>query len=72
MNKIEFCVDWIDTDGKVNYQFIELKTYEDLKVMWRTYHHRLTKGSIEFDANILRFFENIIKMLKHPESLDGV
>lgn len=27
----------------------------------------LTKGSIEFDAKISRFMEDITKMLKHPE-----
>lgn len=33
VGKIDFCADWIDTDGKVKDNFIELKTDEELKVM---------------------------------------
>lgn len=63
VSKIEFPAPWIDTDGKVKYNHIDLKTHEDLKVMQRTYHCRLTKGSIEFDAIISRYIEDVIKML---------
>lgn len=48
----------------VKYDRIELKSDEDLRVMWRTYHHRLTKGLIEFDAEVSRLVDDIIKMLK--------
>lgn len=53
-------------DEKVKYNHIESKTDGDLKVMWRKYYCRLTKGSIEFDATIYRFVDDIIKMLKRP------
>lgn len=67
-SKIEFRASWIDTDGNVKYNHIKLKTDEDLKIIWRTYHCRLTKGPIEFDAVISKFVDDIIKMLKRPES----
>ena len=72
MRKIEFREDWIDTDGKVKYNLIELKTDEDVKNMWRSFRCRLTKGSIELDAKISRFVDNIMKMMKRPESSGGV
>lgn len=68
VSEIEFCTNWIDTDGKVKYNFIELKTSEDLKVIWRTCHRRLTTGPIEFDATIYKYVDDIIKMLKRSES----
>lgn len=46
---------------------IMLKTYEDTNVMWRIYHHRITKGSIKFDAIISRYVDDIAKMLKHAD-----
>lgn len=56
----------------VKYNLIDLKTDEDLKAMWRSYQCMLTKGPIEFDATISRFVDDIIKMLKHPESSGSV
>lgn len=56
----------------VKYGLIELKIDEDLKVMRRTFHCRLTKGSIKFDATISRSVNNIIKMLKCLESSASV
>lgn len=47
---------------------MELNIDEYLKVMWRTYHCRVTKGLIEFDATITRSVNDIIKMLKRLES----
>lgn len=70
--KIEFREDWINNDGRVKYNFIELKTDEDLKIMWRSYHHRLTNGPIEFDATIFIFVDTIFKMLKRLESSGSV
>lgn len=58
---------WVDTDARVKYDYIELKSDKDLKVMWKTYHCRLTKGPNEFDVIISRPVDDIIKMLKHPE-----
>ncbi|XP_050919013.1 uncharacterized protein LOC127136509 [Lathyrus oleraceus] len=70
--KIEFPEDWIDIDGRVKYNLIELKTNEDLTVMWRSFRCRLTKGLIELDAKISRFVDDIIKMLKCPKSSGSV
>lgn len=72
VGKIEFRAPWIDTGIRVKYNYIKLKTDEDLKVMWRTYHCELTKKSIKFDVTIFSFIDNIIKMLKRPESFVNV
>lgn len=64
MRKIEFCEDLIDFNGRVKDNFIELKIDEYLMVMRRSFRRRLTKGPIELDAKILRFVDEIIKMLK--------
>ena len=56
----------------MKYNLIELNTDEDLKVMWRTYHRKLTKGPIKFDAIIYRFVGDIIKMLKRPKSSSSI
>lgn len=66
MSKIEFYAPWIDNDKKVKYNHIELKVGEDLKVMWRTYHRRLTKGRTKFDGKFSRHVDDVIKMLKRP------
>lgn len=70
--KIKFLEDWIDTDEKVKYDLIELKTDEDMNVIWRKFHRMLNKGPIEFDATISRLVVDIIKMLKCPEAFDCV
>ena len=49
----------------MKYNFIELKTDEDLIDMWRSFRCRLTKGSIELDAKISRSVDDIIKMLNY-------
>lgn len=66
--RIEFRAPSINTQGNMKYNTFKLKTDEDLNVLWRTYHHRPTKGSIEFDAMIVRSINDIIKMIKHQES----
>lgn len=66
VSKVKFFAPWIDIDGTMKYDHIELKSVEVLKVVWRTYNHRLTKGPIEFDATIFRSVDDIIKMLKRP------
>lgn len=71
-SRIEFCGDLIDTDRSVKYNIIELNTDGDLKDMWRTYHRRLTKGSIMFEATTFRSVDDMIKMLKRPDSYDNV
>ncbi|XP_050915338.1 uncharacterized protein LOC127130358 [Lathyrus oleraceus] len=68
VRKIEFCEDWIDIDGRVKCNLIELKTNEDMKDMWRSFRCRITKGSIELDAKISRFVDDIMKMMKRLES----
>lgn len=40
--------------------------------MWRTYHRRPIKGPIEFDGILVRFVDDIIKMLKSPKSSSNV
>lgn len=67
VSKNKFLALWIDIDGRVKYDSIELKSDEKFKVMRKIYHLRLTKGPIEFDATITRFVNNIIKMLKCQE-----
>ncbi|XP_058755606.1 uncharacterized protein LOC131628809 [Vicia villosa] len=67
VRKIEFREDCIDSNGRVKCNLIELKTDEDVKTMWKSFRRRITKGSIELDAHIIRFVDDIIKMLKHPE-----
>lgn len=71
VSKIEFREDQIDIGGRVKYILIELKTDEDLKAMQRSFHRRLTKGPIGFDATISRCVD-IIKMLKRLESSGSV
>ncbi|XP_058772492.1 uncharacterized protein LOC131646478 [Vicia villosa] len=68
VTKIEFLEDWIDTNGRVKYNLIELKDDEDVKVMWKSFRRRITKGLIELDAQIQRSVDDIMKMLKRPES----
>lgn len=63
--KIWFRINLIDNEGKAAYKLIELKTDKDLKAIWRTIHHRITKRSIEFKEQISRFVDDIIEMLKH-------
>lgn len=70
--KIEFREYSIDTDGRLKYNFVELKTHEDLTVMWRSFLRRLTKVPIDLDAKISRSVNDIIKMLKRLESYDNV
>ena len=47
VTKIEFWEDWIDTNGMVKYNLIELKNDEDVKAMWKSFRCRITKGLIE-------------------------
>lgn len=50
----------------------ELHTNKDLKDMWNTYHRYETKGLIKVNATIARLVDDIIKMLKRPESSSNV
>lgn len=50
----------------MKYNCIELKSDEDSKVLWRTYHCRLTKGPVEFDVTNFKFVDDIIEILKYP------
>ena len=68
VRKIEFREDYIETNSRVKYNLIELKTDEDLKEMWRSFRRRLTKGPIEFDAKLSRSVDDIMEMLKRPEA----
>lgn len=72
MGKIKFREDWIDIKGMVKYKLVELKTDEDVKDMRRSFRCRIIKGPIELDAKISRPIDDIMKMMKHPESSDNV
>lgn len=64
VRKIEFHEYWIDTNGMVKYNLIELKTDEDVTVMWISFRCRLTKVMIELDTKTSRSVDDIIKMMK--------
>lgn len=66
VRQIEFREHWIDTNVRMKHNLTELKTDEDVAVMWRSFLCRLTKGPIELDANILRYVDDIIKIMKPP------
>lgn len=72
MRKIKFREDWINTNEMMKHPLIELKTDDDVTIMWRSFRRRLTKGSIELDAKISRSVNDIIKMMKRPESNGSV
>ncbi|XP_058724840.1 uncharacterized protein LOC131596250 [Vicia villosa] len=66
VRKIEFREDWFNSYEMVKYNLIELKTDEDVKALWKSFCRRITKGLIELDAQITRFVDDIMKMLKRP------
>ncbi|XP_050896827.1 uncharacterized protein LOC127103621 [Lathyrus oleraceus] len=68
VGKIEFREDWIDTDGRMKYNLIELKTCENVKDIWRSFPRRITNGSIELDAKISRSIDDIMKRMRRLES----
>lgn len=72
MVKIEYRSPSIDNQGKLKFNNFELKIDEDLKIMLNTYHRYETKCQIEVDAIVAIFFDDIIKMLKLPESSSNV
>lgn len=67
MVKIEYRSPLIDNEGNIRFNKFELKIGEDLKVMWSIYHQYQTKDLIEVDAKIVRYVDDIIKMLKLPK-----
>lgn len=67
MVKIEYRSPLIDNEGNIMFNKFELKIGEDLKVMWSIYHQYQTKDLIEVDAKIVRYVDDIIKMLKLPK-----
>lgn len=67
-----FCEDWINIDRMVKCSLIELKTDEDVKEIWRSFRRRITKGPIELDARLSRSVDDIMQMLKRPESSGSV
>lgn len=46
---------------------IELKTNEDLKIIWIIFYDYSTKSPIEVDATIARSTKDIIRMLQRSE-----
>lgn len=45
----------------------ELKTDEDLNIMWSIFFHYSTNSLIEVDATTAKSTEDIIRMLQRPE-----
>lgn len=70
--KIEYGSPWIDNEGNVKLKNFELKTNEDLRVMWNTFDRYEKKGLIEVDVTVVRSLGDIIKKLKHLESSSNV
>ncbi|XP_058733243.1 uncharacterized protein LOC131604845 [Vicia villosa] len=68
VTKIEFREDWIDINGRVKYNLIELKNDEDVKATWKSFRRRIIKGPIELDAQIQRSVDDIMKCLIRLES----
>lgn len=70
--KIEYHSPLIDNKENISFNKFELKTNEDLKVMWNIYHRYKTKCLIEVDVTIATSVNDIIKMLKRPESFSTI
>lgn len=68
VRKIKFRDDWIGSNGRVKYNLFELKTSEEVTTMRKSFCRRITKEPIKSDAQILRFVDDIIKMLKRAKS----
>ena len=56
----------------MKYNFIELKTDEDVKEMWKSFGRRITKRSIKLDVRLSKFVDDVIEMLKRPYSSNSV
>lgn len=70
MVKIECRLPSIDSEGNVKFNKFQLKTSENLRVMWSTFLRYATKGLIEEDVTLTISINDILKMLKsHQPSL---
>lgn len=70
--KIEYHSPLIDNQGKIEFNKFELKSYEDLWVMYNTFHCYTTKGSIKMVVKLVRSTDDIMKMMKcHESSING-
>lgn len=58
----------IDFEENIRCSKFELKTENDVRVMWSTFHHYKIKGSIEVDVKLTRSIYDILKMLKCPNT----
>lgn len=56
----------------MKYNLIELKTDEGVTIMWKSFLYRSTKGPIGLDSKISRYVDNMIEMMKRPESSSSV
>lgn len=52
--KIKYHLPSIDNEGKIRFGKFEMKSDENLKVMWSTNHRYEIKDLIEMDATIVR------------------
>ncbi|XP_058741641.1 uncharacterized protein LOC131614028 [Vicia villosa] len=69
VSKISYRENWsIDVDGRISYNVVELKCDNDMKDMWKSHRRKITKGPIEFEVNLTRSAEDVLKMLVRPES----
>lgn len=66
--KLEYHSPSIDNVGKILFTMLDLKTGDDLKIMWSIFYRYSIKDLIEVDATIQRSAEDIIRMLQRPES----
>lgn len=65
--KLEYRSSSLDNEGKIQFTNFELKTNEDLQVMWSIFYRYASKGLIEVDTKIERPTNDIVNMLQHPE-----
>lgn len=52
--KIEYRSSTIDNEGKMRFDKSELKTNEDVRVMWSMFHRHVIKNPIELDVTYTR------------------
>lgn len=67
--KLQYCLPLIDNEMEIQFTMFELKSDDDLKVIWSTFYHYSTKGLMNLDATIQRSVKYIIRMLQHSEPL---
>lgn len=74
MTKIEYCSPTINNERKMKFRKFEMKTNENVRVVWSKFNLYTTKGPIKVDAKLERSTNNILKVMKHyePSVGDGI